>query len=399
MEVINMRYRVFEDVSDTGSGHIHYTNQYGGESDISNSTFALSSSRHTLYDVEDHEYGRKLKRGELVIHPMTSERSSFQSGGGSMSGVGSGPYEGAHWEAEADSMTQYCERAYGGPNYTPLDPQANAQEAMAKCLANIAASPVNVAEDVLEWKRTMMLFNDLVEQIGKEAPKAYQRLKKGFDVNFNIHFGLGPTFRTLCELIELTDKGLKTLKAGTRLRAKGQSVATSSGSEYRKPGYVGYSCFHNTLSAVRAGVYYRLRNPLEGVAWNVGVNPSELVVGRWNVIPLSFMVDRVFDVSSLARAFMNMTDPNITIEGGYVTHYLEKTVVVTATEFDSGSPYWAENVSGDPATTWRRVVSRSPWTPTIADVVPPVDISGLVSTSTRVNELAGLVAQKLLHLR
>jgi len=107
------------------------------------------------------------------------------------------------------------------------------------------------------------------------------------------------------------------------------------------------------------------------------------------------MIDRIFSVSNLSKAVMNITDPTVIVEGGYVT---TKTTGTDKVRVVSRAPSggWTFVVNGDTVQTYNKDVRRELWTPTLSSLpIPSVNLKGLVSDATRIADLAALIIQRV----
>lgn len=308
-----------------------------------------------------------------------------------MSGVGKNIASGQSWTYSGPSVTSYCGKQYGGVAFKPWTGSASEANAKSSALANVGASPISAMEDILQIRSTLGAFPDLFKTLLSRADP----IKKSANAFLGVEFGLLPTFRNVIEGVDLIDKGLKRLRKNVRLRASGSDSAFEIITDYQKPGYVGYDVKQERRHEFHATVYYVLSEDLSGIPWNFGLSLDRLPTGLWNVIPYSFLVDRIYNVSDMIDGFLNTTSPRIRYEGGVITEYSREYYSCKAVSFSSGSPNWTESVSGDLCEQNNRFVIRHPWTPTIADIFPEVDYLGLIDDCKKVAELSAMFLQKI----
>jgi hypothetical protein len=116
---------------------------------------------------------------------------------------------------------------------------------------------------------------------------------------------------------------------------------------------------------------------------------KDLPTTFWQIVPLSFMLDRVYDVTSFSKGVINMADPKVKILSGF-TRVKENW---DASYRFSASTRPERTFSGDGGkTTWTSGgYHRTPWVPSLRDTVPKPHWQGIVDSATKVLDLGALI--------
>jgi hypothetical protein len=223
-----------------------------------------------------------------------------------------------------------------------------------------------------------------------------------------VKFGLAQLFYTgftIGNLIESTMVNSAVHRDTRRYVAKGKALDLSTKSGVVQPtaanGYHLMNYYQERSFEARAGILYTIKNAahFDNLSWQLGLGYKEIVPIAWNVMRLSWMVDRVVNVTGAIRAVENFLDPDINILSAWV-RLDEKRVYtrrVYATAPRSGEK--SRSVNGDTATDVDCAHTRTPWVPTIADTVPKIDLSGAVNSVGNVLDIVALAASRCSALR
>jgi hypothetical protein len=145
-------------------------------------------------------------------------------------------------------------------------------------------------------------------------------------------------------------------------------------------GFNEYAHTETLEESARAYVIYRLNDPLNDWRQTFGLRAKDLPEALWAVVPWSFMVDHVLDVSARIRAVTAFSDPTIDILGGGVV--VKSTRVETWKYLRQQDTGYSFSGGGDTEATITSSYNRTTWTPTVADLIPSeLEWKGLVSDS------------------
>jgi hypothetical protein len=141
-------------------------------------------------------------------------------------------------------------------------------------------------------------------------------------------------------------------------------------------------------------VQYEVTNPLTQIstARLLGLRAKDIPRAMWAIVPYSFMVDRVIDISSGINGFVNLVDPRIRILAASVTRKKETVHTYTFNhKYDDG---WSQLASGGPRVIGRFTYKRSLWVPTVLDAIPMAETKRLVDSTSKILDLATLISQR-----
>lgn len=155
-----------------------------------------------------------------------------------------------------------------------------------------------------------------------------------------------------------------------------------------------YSVSRRLTKSRHVSILYEVRNPIKTIHDDIGFRPKDFPVTMWQIMPLSFMIDRIYDVSSLLKATINIGDPKVKILTGSVT---ERTEYFSSIQLTSvAATLWPGNTVGEVVEDKQFSYKRTPWTPSISDAVPGWDASQLIADATRIADTLAIVTKMLL---
>jgi hypothetical protein len=139
---------------------------------------------------------------------------------------------------------------------------------------------------------------------------------------------------------------------------------------------------------LRLGILYEIDNPVADIWYKYGLRVKDIPETAWNLLPLSFMVDRFINISNSVRGLTNLSDPNVDILTGWI---------VTKREFVLEYTLTALNESGythivTPDTVYRRefTYQREVWEPGLQDTIPGFTPHELINSATKLTDLITL---------
>lgn len=408
-----IRSRVISEPAKTGK-HRNYKNGVYQGTEV---TTTMSSKSSGMIDTVSAGFRRRQKAGEIINNPCSmnvTERTT--SGSGSVTQVQiASPY--AVWTAFGDGTITgyYYSRGGGAPSYTecPIPDLSNATAiAKQRCLANIDSTPYAFLEDLLELRETIRFLRNPVYGLYKLAiayRRSIQNLEKKYrlardskklakaiaNVWLEYRFAFSPLLRSAIMAVEAyRDKEVKrperrTSRASIEVPRKSDSrIVTKVNSRTFT-----YQCDSYSTGNVRAGILYEVSNPVNGLQFKYGLRFKDLPSGIWNIIPYSFMVDRVLDISSFTKGIVNLTDPNVSILAAWVTTKTERRQSIGVRSIlESG---YSSTISPDNIIDREFHFNRSVWEPTASDTIPELNTLGLVSDATKITDLLALIISNL----
>jgi hypothetical protein len=281
--------------------------------------------------------------------------------------------------------------------------------AKAKALANVDSAWSAFGEDALELRETLQFLANPLKSVcgvGKEFQRLLrQRKTANIGQLADAAASLWLEYRfALSPLVNSIDQAMKVALRRESVLTERRSVHGTSFSE----GKTSANAIQNTSDGnaitwkqevekeqlVRAYIIYEVTNPVDDWKTRYGFRWKDWPKTLWNIMPLSFMVDRLIDLSTTVGGLMNFLDPSIKLLAAGYTSKLNVQTTETVVAFEKPST-WSTALSSDNGfVTKRGNYQRYMWNPTIWDIVPPPQLGGLVSDITKVTDLAALAVQR-----
>lgn len=378
-------------------------------------TSQVQTLYHKLEVMDDSvvpNFQRRIKRGEVINNHCTYVVETTTCGGGSYTAAN--PPGNTVYTSSGGSQTSYHASFYTGYGIRSL-PNPNTEDlhqaAKMKAIANIDSTPYAMSEDAFEIRETLRFLRNPLRTLAglsrsfKRAVKSRTRLsvknagdvvKDAADVWLTYRFAATPLVKSAMDIHHSL-----TVQERTRPpRAIARGVAQSSNTTLSEP-----RCYYNATvyddfrrnemdnTVVRSGIMYEVTNPLYDFQFRYGLRAKDIPETLWAVLPYSFVVDRVVDISSSIRALTNLLDPNVKILTGWVTtkQELENQLEHLA----QYNPPWTVSIDGDLVVDHKFTYDRAVWTPTAFDTVPVVDFNGLIEDAKSITDLCSLILQRL----
>lgn len=389
----------------TSEMRINFVN--GGTSGLVE-TITFPDGQSTMSDVVTPNFRAKLRKGDIINNNCVLKVSDVQMASGSthykQKGGSSNPTE----YTLDGHVCDYRMRARGVGYLGSGDDGASERRAKLKALANIDSTPYAFGEDIGELGSTFRLIRNPLTSISKltrslrRAVKKKRKRRKDLgqvvrndyyslsrdiaEVYLQYQFAFSPLVRSVHSAIEAYH--YKKPSFPTRLTARGFDSGTSEKSDSVK---VSNSLFTRSATSEtqhHASILYEVRNPVRGLTWRLGLRAKDLPTTAWQLMPLSFMVDRLIDVQSFSKAIINLGDPKVKILAASITSKVSssKSMLLTEEE-DSG---WSRSGTVGPQILEEFTYNRSVWHPSVEDVIPEFTPGELISSATKIADLVAL---------
>lgn len=378
-----------------------------------------------MEDYVTHNYHQRKARGEVLFNSMSWEftKTSSEGFGTYVSTSKFSPYpvytiNGDVTAYEAGRVSPSLSSQL--PHYSKIDELVD--EAKLSALAAVDEAPFGFGEDLGEVRETLRhlrnplgglrtlsekfkrsrsrkikrkLKSSVSTRKGRWKDQAYQaRILADATAStwLEYRFAVAPLVRSAVDLTH----ALTTIRPQP-LRSVARGFARHESSESEDKKYTLSTSSHYALfprvrtesDVVKAGILYEVSNPLSDVNYTLGLRPSDIPYTMWQLVPYSFMVDRVLDISSAIRGLTNLANPNVRLLTGWVTHKRERKCSYNCTAVEH--PSYDTTVKGEKLTHHTFDFSRNGWTPSVADTVPRFNPGGLVDDATKIADLAALV--------
>jgi hypothetical protein len=363
-----------------------------------------------MTDVVTEHWREIIAKGGIVNNPCTRSTTNVVAGGGYYSAlvlnVSNHP---TYWN-NSGSATLYEAQLFGNTplkTYPIVDIAPLIAAAKQSAIARIDSTPYSFLEDAFELRETLRFLRNPVLAL-KNVSRAYNgklnkiRQKKGYgqldkvqaisDLWLQYRFAFTPLVRSLMDGYNaFSTIGKKQVVTRRTARARTEdSKFTNESEDYHFSASVYDQFDHNSSNevVVRAGILYDISNPVHSVPSLLGLRSKNIPETFWAVMPYSFMVDRVYNLSKMIAGLANLADPSVSQLAGWYS--------VTQKTFYSNrfsgqvNPGTSVTVNGDVVSVKNETYTRTPWTATVKDTLPPLNKTGLIRDATSIADLLAL---------
>jgi len=383
----------------------------------------------SIEDVNTPDYYRKAARGEIVNSSCVRVKDKVVCGGGS--------YTATHTQLDrtyttiGGSITLYESGLTGTigemtlNRATPiLDESYHDRKAKIQAIRNMDPTPYAFMEDAAEIRETLRFLKSpaaallkLARRYRRDARLEWRSILKGkqtskvrlsnkalarkvadtsqdiSDVWLAYRFAATPLVRSLMDGFDALN--VYTPRVDPRQTARGRSVEENRTLEDVKVvlAPVVYDMYTRRSAhtyTARAGILYEVTNPLQSGWARAGFRIRDVPETIWAVMPFSFMVDRVLDLTSMIRGLTNLVDPTLRVRAAFLSKSRSSSVTLTFREEIWTNGMYIVVVDGDDYLTVSKQYERDPWTPLLSDTDPVFDMRGLVKDATSVADLLTL---------
>jgi hypothetical protein len=289
--------------------------------------------------------------------------------------------------------------------------------AKTKAIANIDPVPYAFGEDLFEIGETIKFLRSPLQSVD-DLMRAFA--KKRVDIDNSIRkpaqkvlalaslwnqtrFALIPLISSAMDVLELYNERHKRKRPNPRRTARGFFQARNEMDEdvftYDVPTYpVANSSFQQSAWRdldVKASILYQMSNPIEGWRFDLGLRNKDILLTLWQIVPLSFMLDRLLNISDAIRGLVNLADPNLTIFAGSVRHKYNS---YHSYQLVSQSvPGWTATINGDQRTWFSGTYNRQPWSPSVFEIIPTFTPEYVVKDVSSILDLIAIIISRVVH--
>lgn len=379
------------------------TNQNGWVSDTEHD---VASDTEFMTDVVTPGFHKRIAAGEIINNACSYSHQKFWKVGHSTMSFQNIAYPN-DWNSY-DGGNQTLKRT--PPITTP--PKTRDVESVAKvrALAHIDRSTYAFGEDIGEIRETIRFLRHPAESLRKLADEmSVKILKRDFsahvsrakaiaDVWTTYRFAATPFVISMMDALEAYNQGIhqEHRERLDRLTARGFDDDTGNTQDtYSNVGYFTYIGDRSYDLEIKghAQLLYSVKNPAENWRFNLGLRNKDIPLTTWQLVPLSFMVDRVLDISTAIQAAMNIADPSVSILSGSYTQREEHVRTTHCHTIDT-HPIYDGTIDGSVNYYSSYYHRRDPWSPSLSDVTIPFDKGGLTKDVTSIVDLLAITLQK-----
>lgn len=389
---------------------------------VGEDTHVMDLRTKVMDDIVVPGYARRIAMGEIINNPCVYSVAKTLAGYGSYLANQIGLNN--TYTGDGGSMTLF-QTSLTGVSYIPptelsmRDTGSMVSEAKFYAIANIDPTPYAFAEDAGEIRETLKFlrkpFSSLLrmgKNFEKEVYKRHVLRNKGVTLRFGkrklkyhaadvagawaeYRFAAAPLVRSAMDALEAATwyEGITPPKRKTA-RGFVSEIGNDSDLKRYQHGGGAYDDYRRTITHtldVAAGILYAVSNPIEDLQWRLGMRVKDVPETVWQLMPLSFMLDRFVDISRTIRGITNLLDPQVSVYAGWTTirDELEQTL-----RFETQVvPGWDVTVNGDKVTKTQYSYIRDRWIPSLSDTVPSITPLGLVKDATSTLDLIAVTSR------
>jgi hypothetical protein len=360
----------------------------------------------SINDVVTPGYRKIVAEGGIVNNPCEMVFYSLHDGGGNgfwHRHETSSNLDWWHSGNITEFFTDFCKFHIPPLEYNL---QSMIEDSRTLALSNIDNTPFAFGEDLGELKETIEfiktplksiqhLFRKIKRLALKRAKRDRLPVVKAFaNVYLEYRFALMPLLRSILQAIEAYQYTQPTLPE--RLTARGfaevalDNLNATTTSE-PIPGWF-YSFDHSSSVEVKvsSSILYTVSNPMyDSIRYKLGLRIKDIPHTMWQLLPLSFMVDRLIDISSFIRAATNLADPAVKILAASTVVRVGSYKDWTFSDFKANG--FTGTTAGNTCTENKFEFTRTVWQPTAFDLIPPVHPGRLVDEVSSIVDLIALI--------
>lgn len=377
------------------------TRQYGTGTPVILSNVVRSKSM-TMTDVVTPCWRSKIRQGITVHNNCVLTLNEYYT-----EGQGEAEYTTSTRKRWYDGNCATYFKSFGAPSRLPSItnpyPYVDYTAARFNALKEIDNTPYEMIEDIGELRETAAFLMDplnsmkqLSIEFDRESTKLMHKHRIGrhkaiAKAWLSYRFAFLPLLQTVFNLFEAAHEYY--IPPPPIRTARGFSSKTTSYEDTKSGVWSTFERKSEQINDVHAYVAYTVTNPASAWRTRFGLRNKDIPKGIWQLIPFSFLIDRLVDISGAVSGFVNLADPELRIEmAGTVLKFDDK----VTHRFTALSLPLAQ-VTPDAIVYHNFYYIRSNWGVTYSDAIPPVDIGGLTSSLTRVADLVALIIATLFH--
>jgi len=305
--------------------------------------------------------------------------------------------------------------------YLPLPSFDTASASKTKCLADVDSTPYEFFEDLAEVRETIEFLRNPLQGLA-DLSKVYKKRKRNIERRGDSYnpkwdrkaeakalaslwnqyqFAAAPLVRSCLTALEAWNER-ENLRRPKRRSAHGYSRSRDTGWQLWQKLAQFSECFEyrrDDASEVfsHATIYYEVDNPLMDWKFALGLRLKDVPTTMWQIMPLSFMVDRLVNVQHAIAGLINLHDPSVTFLAASLTrrYTQEWTISLERKWHPFGTMTFAIN-RPDKVNFLKFTYDRDLWTPSVRDTIPPVTWDGLTSDIVKTTDLIALTLSFIL---
>jgi len=381
-------------------------------------------SKRTMDDVVTSDYARRSASGEVIINPltfvsenhlMTDDECTFHRYSKTPDLISVPDCASANIMRAIIGYVPQIFNIDGEPLDGDVDYEIELKKQLA--LSFVDEPQFGFGEDLFEIGETIRFLANptksiiaLFKAFDKKAAKvtsakdvindSVKKAEAIAKVWAEYSFAILPLVRSIEEAIEALYTS-ETLSLRRTSRSKGSVVNREV--SYRSGSYSGISSLYippcgGMAEIIRAtsvdfsiGLTYESEQSL-GLRSKLGLRNKDLIVTAWEVLPLSFMIDRIVSIKNALKSFLVLTDSNVDVLGGFVTKRESVEYSIQLVDFELTTTEYTElSWFAFPHVSQTFTYTREKWDPSFANSITLPNPVELVNSASKVADLLSLL--------
>jgi len=357
-------------------------------------------ARDIMTDVVNPGFNRLRREGVIFNNPMVHEKVSCTVGSGSRHAVQkSNP---SNWGHVDGNVTGYFQQ-YDNPTFQSvnIDIDNERRSAILSAISNMDKTPYAFMEDLLEFDKTAQTLRKPLGSMMELAHKYQHELKRkskflstvraASNAWLTVNNGYRPLIQSSLNIVEAMSDRNRALPR--RLTSRGTYADSVTSTSSTTVSGRTYTHWESKTASGKITILYEVTNPARGWRADLGLRNKDIPAGIWAVMPYSWVIDRVVNISNSVQGLTNLLDPNIKVLMACDSRHSitrEVTQLVSESQAD-----WTISLNGNQIIIDGESRERSPISLSISDLVPPVEIQGLFRSLSSIADVASLVGKRL----
>jgi hypothetical protein len=363
-----------------------------------------------ISDVVTPNFKRLIAEGRIINNPYSYSKSQRDTIPGVMTFV--------YKEATDDGVPvfdyyghlcqRYVEKFEPVFVHAPQDHATSILDVKRTAIARIDPADFNFAEDAGELRETLQFLQTalgllkaplfeihfIAKKINRASKKlqnqGYHNAKALSSAYLQYRFAMTPLVKSVTDIITAMDTAAKKRSPRYNARAKVIKPYTSTSVVDVQNGWV-FTQEITSETTYRANIMYSSQDSYMTWQRKLGFRLKDLPVTAWNLTPLSFMVDRLFDVSTMMKGMTNLADSELRILAA--SSSIKQVTTVKTSLLVGYTDYRGGYNGGGNAGSYEDTdvsIDREVWHPSVLDTIPELTFGKLVSDAKSITDIVAL---------
>lgn len=296
----------------------------------------------------------------------------------------------------------------------PPDVEQGAKQA---ALANVDGTPYEFFEDIAELRETIEFikhplqslagvakaFSRKKQEIYRRPWKDFEKRSKALADAWNTYrFAAAPLVRSVMTALEAYNDREKSMRPSRRTAhgfrdSETPPVVSNVLTAQTLVCNWDWKIVESYTLQGHASIYYEVTNPIDDWSFRLGLRLKDIPVTMWEIVPLSFMVDRVVNIKNAIAGILNIADPSVTfLASSYTTRKKRAIESSILRQWYPYGDYNATIINPDSITRELFTMERVKWEPGLKDTIPAFTPKYLIDDVAKLTDLLAITISRLL---